>query len=712
MTDPGLTPAQARKRIGRAFEWAGYAVERVVDEPRTVVNVARARKEPGAPGTVWVVWSTCPGHLQSAVDGLEAMRGRHGCKRALGVVARGDLPADYCTDLDGRPVNIITLRRLLLELSGVADEMRALAQQSANDPGLLDDFLPRQLVTSDGDIVDAVHHIEAWMAASEPSWLAITGPARSGKSALCRHFQLRAAMAWMKDPDGVVPWISIEKYRRWFNDASMFSPDWLIGIGEVGYSWRFSPLRPTPRLNRFRCIVESIGGALPRSDSPDSDHVVEASLQPLQPAELLRWYRGQLAPALFARFAEAWHSNPDLAEITSKLPFVTRLRDAIRGSNQNLDPSLVWQADIISRFASKLADELETSDRADLERGALEHFALGDSETLTRLAEYWTEYSESPYPFRDLLTDHEAEPEFISPLLRDYFIARHLVAEVRDGNPEILARYQFPQRYVLLYLAVIAPDIAAMISADYSAELRTQIQSDVEHQVQLALAHQLRRAAGALRANFKRILRDPDIASRYAHEAARVHDELDYLSALADRTRKWHEVPTVTRQSIAVDDAVKQVLEPLREHYPAVVVVADIAADIEVSAGLELLRECLHGLLENALQAVVDLVGERNPHVEVRAVYVEPARETVRIDIIDNGPGVAVGDRERIFEPRVSTKKGGNGKPMGTGMGLPIARRYAAAMGGRVAFDGTMDRTCFYIELIAGEPHEQQEHHR
>lgn len=73
--------------------------------------------------------------------------------------------------------------------------------------------------------------------------------------------------------------------------------------------------------------------------------------------------------------------------------------------------------------------------------------------------------------------------------------------------------------------------------------------------------------------------------------------------------------------------------------------------------------------------------------------------QEVRIEVLDNGPGVHPGDTSRIFEPRVTTKKGGENLPLGTGMGLPIARRYARLMAGDVHIDPARDQPCFFVVL-------------
>jgi len=74
-------------------------------------------------------------------------------------------------------------------------------------------------------------------------------------------------------------------------------------------------------------------------------------------------------------------------------------------------------------------------------------------------------------------------------------------------------------------------------------------------------------------------------------------------------------------------------------------------------------------------------------------------RGRVRIDIRDEGPGVAPADRERIFEPFFRGEVQPEGAVRGTGIGLSIVREYIQAHGGSVALVSDGPGAHFRVEL-------------
>jgi len=81
------------------------------------------------------------------------------------------------------------------------------------------------------------------------------------------------------------------------------------------------------------------------------------------------------------------------------------------------------------------------------------------------------------------------------------------------------------------------------------------------------------------------------------------------------------------------------------------------------------------------------------------SIMLSAPRDLVRIDLRDQGPGVAPADRERIFEPFFRGEVQPEGAVRGTGIGLSIVREYVQAHGGRVDLLSDGPGAHFRIEL-------------
>jgi two-component system sensor histidine kinase KdpD len=101
------------------------------------------------------------------------------------------------------------------------------------------------------------------------------------------------------------------------------------------------------------------------------------------------------------------------------------------------------------------------------------------------------------------------------------------------------------------------------------------------------------------------------------------------------------------------------------------------------------LEQILVNLLSNAIRH-----SPERASVEVR---VNAAEGFVAFAVIDHGPGVPVELRQRIFEPyeRFDPHSG-----HGTGLGLPVSRRLADALGGSLVVEETTGGGATFIVKI------------
>jgi signal transduction histidine kinase len=103
------------------------------------------------------------------------------------------------------------------------------------------------------------------------------------------------------------------------------------------------------------------------------------------------------------------------------------------------------------------------------------------------------------------------------------------------------------------------------------------------------------------------------------------------------------------------------------------------------------LRQVLVNLLSNAVRF--------SPEGGVVLARARPEGAEVRISVHDDGPGIAPGDRERIFETFEQLGRGGG---EGTGLGLPLSRALVQLHGGRLWVESRVgEGSAFVVALPA-----------
>jgi two-component system nitrogen regulation sensor histidine kinase GlnL len=107
----------------------------------------------------------------------------------------------------------------------------------------------------------------------------------------------------------------------------------------------------------------------------------------------------------------------------------------------------------------------------------------------------------------------------------------------------------------------------------------------------------------------------------------------------------------------------------------------------EIQGDRDRLAQVFHNLVRNALQAMARGEGDRleiHTRIDLDRSLTRgdgPRVPSVRIEVIDNGPGIGEDVRDRITDPFFTTRDSG------TGLGLAIAQHWVSAHGGRLVLE-------------------------
>ncbi len=151
-------------------------------------------------------------------------------------------------------------------------------------------------------------------------------------------------------------------------------------------------------------------------------------------------------------------------------------------------------------------------------------------------------------------------------------------------------------------------------------------------------------------------------------------NQVTALKGMVDDFSQYARASRMTAEEVSLNDLVREVL--VLYESMGVPIEPHLAEDLpQVPADPSLLRQVLHNLIQNAIDA---LSGADQPRIVVTS---SRAAEGISLSVSDNGAGIADSVFGRIFEPYVTTK------PKGTGLGLAIVKKIVEEHHGHIVVE-------------------------
>ncbi|MCU0967437.1 MAG: ATP-binding protein [Rubrivivax sp.] len=223
---------------------------------------------------------------------------------------------------------------------------------------------------------------------------------------------------------------------------------------------------------------------------------------------------------------------------------------------------------------------------------------------------------------------------------------------------------------------VVFDDITEVVSAQRTAAW-TEVARRLAHEIKNPLtpiqlsAERLQHKLGGRLEGAERALLERSVATIVAQVQA--------MQKLVNEFRDYARLPAAELKPLDLNTLVGEVLALYGHALDSGRLVSRAGAALPPILGdATQLRQVVHNLVQNALDAVGDRPGGRVEVTTAAARGESGELREVRLTVVDNGPGFAEKVLKRAFEPYVTTKT------KGTGLGLAVVRKIADEHGARV----------------------------
>ncbi|MBU0987988.1 MAG: hypothetical protein KKH68_12125 [Proteobacteria bacterium] len=204
------------------------------------------------------------------------------------------------------------------------------------------------------------------------------------------------------------------------------------------------------------------------------------------------------------------------------------------------------------------------------------------------------------------------------------------------------------------------------------------------------IAHEIGNPLGIV-IGYLELLKQNDISDEDRKEfIARTENELHRINAIIRQLLDFSRPSKDPIQAVFVHEILHEIVDAFR--YQPVMASIDLQLDLKaaidiVMADSDQLRQVFLNLLINAADAISLVDQDRNGKITItskivpnRQADVENAVEMLRIEFIDNGPGIPEEHMDNIFDPFYTTKEPGKG----TGLGLSVCFIIVEGIGGKI----------------------------
>lgn len=279
-----------------------------------------------------------------------------------------------------------------------------------------------------------------------------------------------------------------------------------------------------------------------------------------------------------------------------------------------------------------------------------------------------------------------------------YFISKYITRSLQTIS-DMMHKTDLTKRNEKIFIEDPSEEIGKLVDSynemidelgESAAKLARSEREQAWREMAKQVAHEIKNPLTPMRLSVQSFQRkfdanDPEVEKKVAEYSKTLIQQIDTMSNIAGAFSNFAKMPAQQNETLNVVKIVKLALDIFTEKY--IHFIADEEVIIAKLDRTQLIR-VVTNLVKNAIQAV--------PEVESPRILVTVASEgnSVKISVADNGVGIEDGFRDKIFEPKFTTKSSG------MGLGLGMVKNIVETYNGTISFTshpgkGTVFTVCF-----------------
>ncbi|MDN3595829.1 sensor histidine kinase [Zunongwangia endophytica] len=269
-------------------------------------------------------------------------------------------------------------------------------------------------------------------------------------------------------------------------------------------------------------------------------------------------------------------------------------------------------------------------------------------------------------------------------IIMSYFLSKYITKSLKIISEKI-NQTRLDKRNQKIELSNASEEIYALISAynsmideleESAVKLATNEREQAWREMAKQVAHEIKNPLTPMRLSVQSFERrfdkdDSEIEHKVNEFCDTLINQIDTMSSIASAFSNFAKMPAQQNETLNVPKITKLALDIFNENY---IVFHSEKEEILAKFDRTQLIRVITNLVKNAIQAMDDV---SDPKI---VVDIQEEEKTVCISISDNGHGITEENREKIFEPKFTTKSSG------MGLGLAMVKNIVETYKGTINF--------------------------